>query len=211
MTTTVADARISGVMDRLKLATADHHARAEGKDLQRALVRGQVSRERFAAFLAQMLVVHRALERAIDAAAAREPRVRVIPPEQRHSVRIEQDLRFFGLDAGTVRAMPATETLAHTIAAKTAASPMAVLGLHYVLEGSMNGNRYIAMALRKGLGLAPGEGDRYLDPYGEQQRAKWLAFRSAVDALAWSEFEVAAAIDAARAMFDGIAAISDSV
>lgn len=199
-----------GVMDRLKLETAEHHARAEGKDLQRSMVRGQLTRERYAAFLAQMLHVHVALEQAINSAKGRDARVGVVPAEQFHSDRIREDLRFYGGDSAAP-ALPATQALVGKTKDITSASPIAVLGLHYVLEGSMNGNRYIAMALRKGFGLTPGQGDRYLDPYGEQQRPKWIAFRAQVDQLAWSEAEAVAAVEAAKAMFDGIAEISDAV
>jgi heme oxygenase len=200
----------AGIMDRLKHETAEHHARAEGKDLQRSMIRGQLTRERYAAFLAQMLHVHLALEDAINSARARDARVGVVPAEQHHSGRIREDLRFYAAPE-SVPALPATHALISRIRDIAAADPMAVLGLHYVLEGSMNGNRYIAMALRRAFGLSPGQGDRYLDPYGEQQRPKWIAFRAEVDRLPWSESEAAAAVEAAKAMFDGIAAISDAV
>ena len=206
-TSTTASA---GIMDRLKHETAEHHARAEGKDLQRSMVRGQLTRERYAAFLGQMLHVHTALEDAIRGAQVRDARVAVVPAEQHHSGRIREDLRFYAAPE-SAPALPATQALVSRIREIAAAEPMAVLGLHYVLEGSMNGNRYIAMGLRKGFGLAPGQCDRYLDPYGEQQRPKWIAFRAQVDQLAWSEAEAAAAVDAAKTMFDGIAAISDAV
>lgn len=211
MTTSAAPATAAGVMDRLKISTAEHHTRAEARDLQRSLVRGTVTRERFGAFLGQMLLVHEALERALARAAEADARIGVVPPEQRHSGRIREDLPAYGVDTDRLRPLPATAALVQTIESLAEATPMAVLGLHYVLEGSMNGNRYIATALRRSLRLEPGRGDRYLDPYGDLQRAKWLEFRAAVDRLEWTEPEVAAAIEAARAMFDGVAAISDGV
>ncbi len=200
-----------GVMDLLKEQTAEHHARAEKRQLQQDLVRGTVSRERYGAWLGQMLLVHLALEKAVDAFRASVPALRHVTAQQTHSVRLAEDLATFGIDAKGVRALPATAALISEIAAGAAREPASVVGFHYVLEGSMNGNRYIAMAVRKGLGLQPGQGDRYLDPYGEAQRATWGAFRGAMSQEAFSDAQTSAIIDAAKAMFDGIAGLSDQV
>jgi len=196
------------VMERLRAETAAHHARAEGKAIQRDMVAGSIVRERYAAWLGQMLLVHRALERAIDARRSHFAPLAVVTDEQRHSARIEQDLRFYDADVPSIRPSPGAAGLIARIAE---ADGPTLLGMVYVLEGSMNGNRYIVMALRKGLDLNPGEGDRYLDPYGEHQRPKWAAWKGAVDAEAISPAEADAAVAGAGAMFDGVAAISDDL
>jgi heme oxygenase len=200
-----------GVMDRLKSETAEHHARAEGKALQRAMVSGGLGAPVLADFLGQMFLVHSALEAEIERYRTAEPMLAVVPDEQRHSRRLAEDLAHFRRDPKAVNPMPSTDRLIEAIVATGGTTPAALLGLHYVLEGSMNGNRYIAMALRRTLGLAPGHGDRYLDPYGDQQRPKWIAFRAQVDALPWTAAKSDAAVTAARRMFDGVAEISDEV
>lgn len=201
----------AGVMARLKQETAEHHARAEGKALQQRMLKGTLSRGEYAAWLGQMLLVHRALEAAVERARPGHEALRAVTPEQVHSSRIEEDLRALGVNPSEVRPGRATGALIDRIGVFGAESSAAVLGLHYVLEGSMNGNVYLARAVRRGLGLTPGTGDRYLDPYGEGQRGKWMAFREAVDACAWTVAEADAAVEGAKAMFDGIAEVCEEL
>lgn len=197
------------VMDRLKQGTMEHHARAEGKAFQAAMVQGRITKAQYAAWLGQMLHVHEALEAAIDGARAGTPELRVVGDEHRHSARLKEDLAALG--AGAPTPLPATKTLVARIQSLGVADPVALLGMHYVLEGSMNGNTYIARAVRRTLGLSPGTGDRYLDPYGERQRQVWGAWRGSVDGLGLSDQSGDRMLDAARVMFDGIGAMSDEV
>lgn len=194
------------ISERLKTETAEHHRRAEGKAIQQALVRGQVTREQYGAWLSQMRHVHGALERAIDGAAPRDPRLAITLAQQTHSHRIGEDLAFLGL-AGA-GALSATASLMDAI---SRADGPSLIGMHYVLEGSMNGGKYIAMGVRRGLGLAAGAGDRYLDPYGDQQRAVWATFKQGLDSASFTPGEAERVLDGARAMFDGIANLSDGL
>ncbi len=197
----------ANIMDLLKERTAEHHRRAEQQPLQQALVKGTATRDEYIRWLGQMLHVHTALERCIESAAAHEPRLGIVTPEQHGHPRLAADLRAIGIDPASIA--PSAPTAAASVEIHTAAKalPVSLLGFHYVLEGSKNGNRYIAMALRRGLGLVPGTGDTYLDPYGEQQRAKWQEFRTAMGAQAYSDRETQAVIAAAGRMFEGVSAI----
>jgi len=201
----------ANIMDQLKERTAEHHRRAEQQPLQQALVKGTATRQQYAAWLEQMLLVHTELEKQIQSLTPREPRLAVASAEQFGHPRLAADLRTLGLDPAAVRPSEATSHVCGQIRAAAAADPVTLLGFHYVLEGSKNGNRYIAMALRRGLGLAPGTGDTYLDPYGEGQRAKWQAFRVAMGAEPFGEQEVEAVISAAGQMFDGVSAICGAI
>lgn len=192
--------------ERLKVETGEHHRRAEGKEIQRLLVSGKVTREQYAAWMSQMMHVHAALEGAVDLAAKDEPRVRVVAEGAKHSDHLRVDIGAMGVVASGM--LPATREL---IAAIQGAGVWGLVGMQYVLEGSMNGNKYIAMGVRRGLGLTPGVGDTYLDPYGDQQRAAWAAFKSGLDALGADEGQVDEAVEGARAMFDGIAGLSEEL
>lgn len=192
--------------ERLKVETGEHHRRAEGKEIQRLLVSGRVTHEQYAAWMSQMMHVHAALEGAVDLAAKDEPRVRVVAESAGHSDHLRADIGAMGAVAAGV--LPATREL---IAAIQSAGAWGLVGMQYVLEGSMNGNKYIAMGVRRGLGLTPGVGDTYLDPYGDQQRAAWAAFKSGLDALGADEGQVDEAVEGARRMFDGIAGLSDGL
>ena len=201
----------SNIMDLLKERTAEHHRRAEQQPLQQALVKGTATREQYAQWLGQMMLVHAELERAIESLTSRERRLAVASAEQFGHPRLAADLRTLGIDPATVKASTGTAAVCEQIRAAAKADPVTLLGFHYVLEGSKNGNRYIAMALRRGLGLVPGTGDTYLDPYGEQQRPKWAAFRAAMGAQPYSESETEAIIAAAGTMFDGVSTVCAAI
>lgn len=207
-TTTTAP---TGVMARLRAETAEHHARAEGKELQQSLVRGTLARERYAAWLGQMFLVHRALERAVERAVAGCAALSIVTDEQRHSKRLAEDLQFLGVEPGDVRGIGATERLTARIDGAAAKRPAEVFGMVYVLEGSMNGNTFIARAVRKAYGLAGADGVRYLESYGAEQRPKWAAWKTAADAHAWSARDADVAVEGAKAMFDAVGEISEEL
>lgn len=192
------------IMDVLKARTAEQHRRAEQSPFMRGLVSGQVTRERYARWLGQMMHVHAALESEIVAHRAGEPRLAVASDEQFGAQRLRADLVALGVDPASVKPLAGATVLAERVRAVAAECPVALLGFHYVLEGSKNGNTYIAKALRRTLGLAPGAGDSYLDPYGDQQRARWAAFREAMGGQDYSDTDAAAVLEAACTMFDGI-------
>jgi heme oxygenase len=77
----------------------------------------------------------------------------------------------------------------------------AALGAFYVIEGSMNGNRFMRRAVEeKRPDLAPDL--RYFDPYGSDQRARWKEFRSAIDRIGSTLGDPEEAVRAARETFD---------
>jgi heme oxygenase len=201
----------ANIMDLLKASTAEHHARAEHSPLQQRLVRGSVTRDEYADWLAQMLLVHRALESEIERARPLVPALRHIGPLHAHAHRLEADLAALRPGAPAPRPLAPTQELSTAIAAAARREPAALVGFHYVLEGSMNGNRYIAVAVRKGLGLAPGHADRYLDPHADQQRAVWSTFRAAMGGEPFTPDQTAEIIAAAARMFDGVADVSNAV
>ena len=95
------------------------------------------------------------------------------------------------------------ETAAFT-AGFEGADPLLLLGTHYVLEGSMNGNRFMASAIRKAYGFEGAEGTRYLDPYGDEQRERWAEFKGVLDAYPFTEDERARIVEADLATFRAI-------
>lgn len=192
---------------RLKDATWASHRSAEGRAWQRALARGAADPARLALYLEQLRRVHAALETRLDADPAWAAALGW-GDSMRHSARLERDLA--QLAAGPLPALPAALDVVNEIGRAAAAEPAALIGFVYVLEGSMNGNRFILRALRRGPS-AGSCGFAYFDPYGEQQPARWSAFKSALDRLALGPEEEAAAIAAALAAFGGVAAISEEL
>jgi heme oxygenase len=195
--------------DAMKEATAEAHRRAESKDLQRQLVKGTLDERRLGQYLAQLQLVHAELERQLD---AHDATARSIgwSDELRHSRRLRTDLESLGVDVDKVGPTAGTAELLRTIESDAADEPATLLGSLYVLEGSMNGNRFIARAL----GMSP-MAERcaftYFDPYGAAQPERWAAFRAKLDDRPADAERERRTVDAAERMFGAIGVISDEV
>jgi len=199
------------LMTRLKEETWGLHTRAEKHPLQASIVRGQLPRAQYAEHLGQMLLVHRALEKHLARLVEMDERVgSVVRSEQFQEPYLLDDLSHFG-GSTEPDPLPATLALIDKFHSEASARPLFLLGAHYVLEGSNNGNRFIAKAVRPAYGLEPGKGDRYLDPYGDEQPAKWGAFKAAMEAAEFSGEDQQTILDGANAMFEGMIAMFDDM
>ncbi len=213
----------AGLADRLKSATAARHRRAEERPLQRALAAATIERERHARWALVMLALHAALEqglrRLVVARGDLDGLDALVAGHGRHVANLERDVAAAaaaGRLPAPVRAAdaaahagPATRDVVARIDRRAAEDPTSLLGWLYVLEGSMNGNRFIAARLAEAWGDAGGLA--YLDPDGAEQRSRWLAWRAELDALPLTAAEQAAIEAAAAEAFDGVAAASDEV
>ena len=198
------------VTNRLKRETWDLHERAEGHPVQKTLIRGHLPREVFAAHLGQLLLVHRALESRLRELRENDPRVAAIVSDEQFQVPyLLEDLAVYGVEAGSIEAGTEIRGL---IAKIGSAPPLGLLGMHYVLEGSNNGNRFIARAVAQAYGVTPGApGLRYLDPYGDRQRELWGAFKTATDGAGFSEDESDQMLEGARTMYTVLIASFDEL
>lgn len=197
---------------RLKEETAEHHTAAERHPFQQSLVRGTVSRDGYIDYLGQMFLLHAALESHLRAAAARVPAIaKVVRDFQHQEPYLRRDLAFFGVNPGSVAPTPQTSAFIATLDRVAAERPLALLGYHYVLEGSNNGSKYIAKAIRRTFGLGGQDGTAYLDPYGDQQQARWAEFKADLQACPLSNAEGDTLVRAASEMFEAIYRISDDL
>ncbi|MCC6910114.1 MAG: biliverdin-producing heme oxygenase [Phycisphaerales bacterium] len=202
----------AGIMDRLRSGTAELHKQAESRPLQKQLGAGTLPRAAFAAYMGQLLLVHDCLESCLDAQLERGGHAAFAVAWQslaRHSENLRQDLVALGLEPHAVAPLPATAALLDELGRWSDTGDLALIGALYVLEGSMNGNRFIAKALQRAWGVETANGLSYLDPYGEEQRPTWAAFRSRVNAVSFSEDEASAILAGADRMFQAIGEISD--
>jgi len=200
-----------GIMARLKEETQPLHDRAETHSLQKTLAQGLISKDAYVAYLTQLFHVHSALDEALTAAAKQDERVGGLVESQHLQTQyLVADLGFFMKCPAHVAAGAGAKGLVEQIRNAAKASPVSVLGFHYVMLGSTNGGRFIAKSLRRAFGLEQ-DGVRYFDPWGEHQRELWLDFKRAMDATAFTPAEMDAILDAAKAMFEGIARVSDDV
>lgn len=206
---------------RLREATGEQHTRAERHPVQQALVRGAATPRQYATWLRAM----RALHDSFESHLARARRVEALAPAiEDHHFRIphiDHDLDALakldpststngaGARGGTLG--PATRAIWATVEAAIDVDPAVVIGPFYVLEGSTNGGRYIAMAIRKSMPFPEGTGTRYLDPHGELTRERWARTKMAYDALPLTAAQHAAIIVAAQQTFDAVTALMDEL
>ena len=199
------------LMVRLKEATRDLHGHAESRTLQMQMFRGEIDREAFAAYLGQLYLVHHALEAALARVAQGHPAVaEVARPDRRHADRLLRDLDHHGVPADSVAPCPAAGRLVESIERRERDMPVSLLGPLYVLEGSTNGSKVLARVLSRAW-QSDGSGLSYLDPYGDQQPARWADFKREMDALGLDERDRTEVVEAAREAFQSIADISDEV
>lgn len=202
----------SCITSRLKAETQDLHQAAEQHELQRALFKGRLPREVYAQHLGQLYLVHKALEGHIRRVRPSVPALAaVVKDYQFQEPYAEADLRTYGVDPASVRPTPSTKQLIESFERIAKTDPLALLGHHYVLEGSNNGSRFIAMAVRKAYALTPGQGDRYLDPYGDEQPARWAEFKRDLAAQKLTDAQKDTLVRAAREMFAGIKSMNDDL
>lgn len=192
----------SSLMGALKQTTAGLHLEAENHPFQKALAAGKLDRNAYIAYLDQMLLIHRTLEEALRELRRCYPMLaEVILDEQFQEPHLRSDLAYYGAADPAGVAMPCVVAYQQRVERLRAERGMELLGHHYVLEGSKNGAKFMARSVRAAFGLTPGAGDRFLDPYGEEQRAKWLRFRSEMDRVPFTREQREAILVGACDMF----------
>ena len=200
------------IMDRLKNETRSLHDEAEAHPFQKSIVKAKLSRERYVAYLSAMFHVHRGLESCLCRAGQASPVVRDMEVDSRFRENLlRQDLHHFKVDADAVAEPDAVTELRRTLEDQTSKQPAALLGHLYVLEGSTNGSRFVARAVRRAYGLSGREGTRYLDPYGDQQPAEWARFKEQMRAARFSRAQADSIVEAAKMMFRGVMAVCDDL
>lgn len=206
------DAQATTIMDRLKSETRPQHDAAENSDLEKSLLSGAITREAYIELLRQRYAMHLALDPLLAQLRESHPQyAAVIPDYTMQAPYLEEDLRHFGVDPSTVQALPATAGVVERMKRDAAAAPLRLLGAHYVMEGSNNGGRFIAKGLRRLFRLEGDNGVRYFDPYGEEQRPRWAAFREAFNAFPLTPEQQDEVLAGAKQAFDDIAAMDQAV
>ena len=126
-----------------------------------------------------------------------------------HADRLTADLAGLRDGAPEPRRSAAVQSFSERLGGRSW-SAEAALAAFYVVEGSMNGNRYIRRAVEeKRPDLAAGL--RYFDPYGHDQRARWKEFRRAIDRIGGTLGNPEEAVRAARETFSLASELGDEV
>jgi len=199
----------TGIAATLKDSTWDLHQQAESGELQKRLVKGELGKHEYAAHLGQLYLVHRTLENCLDAAPCDQ--VKALNSEDlHHTGKLEADLAFLSTDPAGVQPVPATESFTNWIESTAKDFPTALIGVQYVLEGSTNGNGYIAKKIGPALDLTA-DGLRYLTSYGPAQRETWARFKSRLDSLELGPDALEQVIEAAKRTFIGVRDINSEL
>ena len=123
----------------------------------------------------------------------------VVQPYHFHLLALRDDLAALDATPEHVRALPATKVFAERVAA--CGSGIALLGVWYVYEGATNGGTIIGKHVKAVLGLEDDRGTRFINPHGPLVRPRWMAWKTAVDALTLSAGEREEVIAAASDTF----------
>lgn len=199
----------TGLAATLKDSTWDLHQQAESGELQKRLVKGELGKSEYAAHLGQLYLVHRTLEKCLDATPCEQ--VKALNSEAlRHTGKLEADLAYLSTDPADVTPVPATQSFTTWIEDTTKDNPTALIGVQYVLEGSTNGNTFIARKIGPALDLKT-DGLRYLTSYGPAQRETWARFKSRLDSLELGPDAMESVVDAAKRTFEGVRDINSEL
>lgn len=190
---------------RLKDDNWQLHQIAERNDGLGAVLRGSMPVEGYVGILEQNWVVaapfDHALRRALD---ARPGLGALVEDDQFFEGYLREDLAHFGRSIGAIEPRPGSARFVEHVAAKTD-DPLHILGLHYVRLGACNGNRFVARKARAAYGLPEsGPGTRFLDPFGDPQREKWMSFKGKLDALGLDDAERDRVFAGTRAAYEFI-------
>lgn len=203
---------IGSIMLRLRESTAELHESVEKHPFQVSIMAGSLPRQAFACFLGQMWLVHHSLEAELRQHGKSVPAIDAVVRNYQFKVdHLAADLEFYGVTPDSILPTPATQELVATIMRISGETPAALLGMHYVLEGSTNGGKFVAKRVSAAFGLAGPDGLRYLDPYGDAQRGYWQQFKSDMDAQEFTTKQQDMLVVAAKTMFAGIGAICEDL
>ncbi|WP_440995378.1 biliverdin-producing heme oxygenase [Arhodomonas sp. SL1] len=181
-----------GVLDELRRQTAPAHRRLECHPLLGALLRRELTCDRYTTILGMFYRYYRALEPAL-AMWAGDPRL--LRAGYRYRPRaplLREDLSALGRGQG--RAGPPKDALPGT---PPLDSGDAALGVLYVIEGATMGGRVIAPRLRETLGVRRERGGSYFHLY---EHGDWPVLRDLLEACQETE-TAGAAGDAAQETF----------
>ncbi|MGE3840564.1 MAG: biliverdin-producing heme oxygenase [Vicinamibacterales bacterium] len=199
-------------MDRLRAETLAEHKAAESHPLQRALALGTLPRALYVRHLAQLRHVHAALDSALQSLAPVHAAIgTVLRPEHLQTSYLDDDLAYLGATAEERAVVSATVRLVEAIDRMAEGDPLAILGYHYVLEGSNNGSKFLARVVQRAYDLPPGRGTRYMDPYGDRQKEVWAQFKTDMNAVGFSTEQADALVASAKVMFGAIAEMGDDL
>ncbi len=196
----------------LKEATRELHDLAEHGPFNKNLIMGRLPLSAYVDSLGQTYLIHRALEAQIRRNRNAVPALDLIVRDyQYQEPYLLEDLAYFGRDVEAITPLAPTVGFIQYINDVADSRPAALLGIHYVFEGSNNGSKYIANALRRSYQLEGVSGLKYFDPYGDEQRRYWETFKEDMGKAEISLEDRAAIVNAACETFKAVIAVHQAL
>jgi heme oxygenase len=184
---------------RIKVATQSVHDKLDSDPAGLRLMSREATRADYAFFLARTLGFMRPIEALLFSKEVSSLALPFWKPTENRVERIESDLCTLGISQATIDALP---TMAHVPSIKTVGH---LMGVSYVIEGSMMGGLVMAKPVRKTLGLEPHAITFFLPCEPKGIIKKFESFAMALDSFAKCDCDEQDAMDAASETFTLIA------
>lgn len=184
---------------RIKVATQSIHDKLDSDPAGLRLMSKEATRSDYAFFLARTLGFMRPIEALLFSKEVRSLALPYWKISENRVERIESDLRALGISQATIDALP---TMAQGPNIKSVGH---LMGVSYVIEGSMMGGLVMAKPVRKTLGLEPDAMSFFLPCEPKGIVKKFESFATALDSFATCDCEEQDAMDAATEIFTLIA------
>lgn len=172
------------------------------------IMKGTLPRFKYVNNLKQRYLLQKGFEEILAAHRSHPFVAAVVTDEQFHADKSAQDLSFFGVDAASVKPVPATEKMIAFFKECADRDPRLLLSIHYVIEGSNNGAMFIARAVKAAYNLEGTDGTFHLQPYGTAIRDKWKAFGEAFNSLPIDDSLMAEMVRVGRTTFHHMNAVA---
>ncbi len=186
---------IQSLRSRIKALTRPIHDKLDGDPLGLKLMSPEATRADYVHFLARTLGFVRPIEDRLFSPAVQWLAGPFWAPHECHAARIESDLLALGVASGEIEGLP---VMASTPEILTAGH---LMGVAYVLEGSMMGGLVMAKPVRRTLDLEPNEMSFFMPSDPKSVVRRFEHFAEALDGFAKCECDERDAVEAATETF----------
>jgi len=196
------------LMDSLKEAISERHARMETLPFIVALKNGQLPLESYVAQLRAMAVIQGTLEHEFSQIKSGEIRTLLLDRPSR-LVHLRRDLSVFDklFVPDIEAALEHTRNIAEKIRRYRVEQPTDLLGILYVLQGTTLGNAVHLPDVIKGFGSQTAGTAHFYAGYGHETGKYWLEFSRAMNALPMDQDGYQRLIQVALDFFDQLEAL----
>jgi heme oxygenase len=200
------------VMELLRDSTSDMHNSAEANEFQHKLSAAKVQKDELGRYLQQLYLIHQSISNLIEQSKTNNDALRHVVRDYHSDLTcIVNDIEYLGQKPELATPLKATADLVASMIETSKNQTAALLGYLYVLEGSTNGAKFLAKALRNGLELPVDAGASYFDRYGDKQRERWNEFKQAMNEVEFTEDERAKLVSTAAETFQTFGKIGDEL